>query len=167
MISNQIYYRLKPYIPWRIRMGARRMLAQRQRQLYSKTWPINEAAGKRPDGWRGWPDGKKFALVLTHDIEGASGFDKYPELMRLEQSLGFHSSFNFIPEGEYRVSREQIAELRQSGFEVGVHDLRHDGKLFWQRGDFTESARAINGHLRDWGARGFRRFHVARPGVSQ
>ncbi len=156
MISNQIYYRLKPYIPWRIRMGARRMLAERQRHIYSKTWPINEAAGKIPEGWRGWPEGKKFALVLTHDIEGASGFGKYPDLMRLEQSLGFRSTFNFVPEGEYRASREQIAELKQNGFEVGVHDLRHDGKLFWQRGDFTESARAINGYLRDWGARGFR-----------
>jgi hypothetical protein len=156
MISNQIYYRLKPYIPWRIRMGARRMLAQRQRLIHSDTWPINEAAGKTPEGWRGWPDGRKFAIVLTHDIEGASGFKKYPALMQLEKSLGFRSSFNFIPEGEYRVSHGQIAELRQNGFEVGVHDLRHDGKLFWHRGDFSESARSINGYVRSWDARGFR-----------
>jgi glycosyltransferase involved in cell wall biosynthesis len=156
MISNQIYYRVKPFVPWRIRMAARRFLAQRQRHIHSKTWPINEAAGKTPDGWRGWPEGKKFAFVLTHDIEGAAGFEKYPELMRLEQELGFRSSFNFIPEGEYRISREQIADLKQNGFEVGVHDLRHDGKLFWKHLDFTESARAINGYLRDWGAHGFR-----------
>jgi len=24
-------------------------------------------------GWSGWPDGKKFALVLTHDVEGPEG----------------------------------------------------------------------------------------------
>ena len=31
MISNRIYYRFKPYIPWSLRMTARRFLARRQR----------------------------------------------------------------------------------------------------------------------------------------
>jgi hypothetical protein len=43
---------------------------------------------------------------------------------------GFRSSFNFIPEGDYRVSRELRDELTRNGFEVGVHDLHHDGKLY-------------------------------------
>ncbi|MEY4916438.1 MAG: hypothetical protein RL616_351 [Verrucomicrobiota bacterium] len=156
MISNRIYYRLKPYIPWRIRMAARRLLARRQRREHSAIWPINEAAGKIPDGWKGWPDGKKFALVLTHDVEGQHGVDKSVQLMQLEKNLGFRSSFNFIPEGEYRVNRELREELKQNGFEVGVHDLRHDGKLYWRREDFSENAGSINRYLKDWGAHGFR-----------
>ena len=36
-------------------------------------WPIDKNAGKPPEGWTGWPDGKKFALVLTHDVETAEG----------------------------------------------------------------------------------------------
>lgn len=153
---TRIYYRLKPFLPWRLRMTARRMLAQRQRRANEATWPINEAAGKTPTNWPGWPDGKKFALVLTHDVEGPFGVDKCRQLMRLEQSLGFRSSFNFIPEGEYRVSRELREELKQNGFEVGVHDLRHDGKLYWRREEFSANARSINNYLEDWGARGFR-----------
>ncbi len=47
-------------------------------------------------------------------------------------------------------------ELAQNGFEVGVHDLRHDGKLYWRRKDFPENARSINGYLQDWRASGFR-----------
>lgn len=156
MISNRIYYRLKPYIPWRLRMAARRILARRQRRLNSAIWPVNEAAGKTPAGWKGWPGGKKFALVLTHDVEGSQGVEKCRELMQLEQSLGFRSSFNFIPEGEYRVTRELRDELKRNGFEVGVHDLRHDGKLYWRRADFSENAGSINRYLKDWGAHGFR-----------
>jgi glycosyltransferase involved in cell wall biosynthesis len=156
MISNRIYYRLKPYIPWSLRMAARRVLARRQRLFHADTWPINRAAGKIPEGWPGWPGGKKFALVLTHDVEGFSGVDKCRDLMRLEKTLGFRSSFNFIPEGEYRVAPEFRAELVREGFEVGVHDLRHDGKLYWPRGDFSANARSINNYLATWGARGFR-----------
>jgi len=102
-----------------------------------------------PTGWPGWPAGKKFALVLTHDVEGAPGLAKCRQLMQLEQSLGFRSSFNFIPEGSYSVPAELRAELRQKGFEVGVHDLRHDGKLYWRQEEFADNARSINGYLKD------------------
>jgi len=107
-------------------------------------------------GWPGWPGGKKFALVLTHDVESSNGVAKCRALMQLEKTLGFRSSFNFIPEGEYRVAPELRAELVRDGFEVGVHDLRHDGKLYWPRSDFSANARSINNYLADWGARGFR-----------
>src|SRR5450756_2506704 len=171
MISNRLYYRFKPYIPWSLRMTARRFLARRQRLFYADTWPINEAAGKTPAGWPGWPGGKKFALVFTHDVEGSSGLAKVRDLMQLEKSLGFRSSFNFIPEGEYRVAPELRAELSREGFEVGVHDLRHDGKLYWPRADFSANAKSINNYLAEWGAHGFRSgfmlhlslIHISEP----
>jgi glycosyltransferase involved in cell wall biosynthesis len=157
MFSNhRIYYRVKPYLPWRLRMGLRRVIARRKREEFKNVWPINEAAGVMPENWRGWPDNKKFALVLTHDVESASGLAKCRRLMEMERELGFRSSFNFIPEGDYKVSAELRNELLQSGFEVGVHDLRHDGKLYWRRNNFERSARSINGYLRDWNASGFR-----------
>jgi hypothetical protein len=46
--------------------------------------------------------------------------------------------------------------LTGKGFEVGVHDLRHDGKLFSSRADFLANAVRINRYLKDWGAVGFR-----------
>ena len=156
MAANRLYYKLKPYLPWRLRMGLRRIIACRQRKAHQDVWPINQAAGNPPAGWPGWPQGKKFALVLTHDVEGPAGLAKCQQLMRLEQALGFRSSFNFIPEGPYTVSRELREELRQNGFEVGVHDLRHDGKLYWRREEFPENARSINRYLKEWGACGFR-----------
>jgi glycosyltransferase involved in cell wall biosynthesis len=154
--NNRLYYRFKPYVPWRLRMAMRRIVARRQRRINSNTWPINESAGQKPDGWQGWPDGKKFALVLTHDVESLAGLEKCRQLMELEKKLGFRSSFNFIPEGDYRVSHELREELVHDGFEVGVHDLRHDGKLYWKRKKFHENARSINHYLKEWNAYGFR-----------
>ena len=137
MLSSRLYYRLKPYLPWRLRIAARRVVARVQRRRSAQIWPINELAGRLPAGWPGWPDGKKFALVLTHDVEGSNGLAKCSRLMELELKLGFRSSFNFIPEGEYQVAATQREDLAANGFEVGVHDLRHDGKLYWRRSVFS------------------------------
>jgi glycosyltransferase involved in cell wall biosynthesis len=156
MLSNRLYYRFKPYLPWRLRMGIRRVVARRQRDAFKDVWPINEAAGQPPETWKGWPNNKKFALVLTHDVEGGGGLAKCLRLMELEQRLGFRSSFNFIPEGDYTVPADMRNILLENGFEVGVHDLRHDGKLYWRRNNFIESARRINRYLETWNASGFR-----------
>ena len=156
LFSNRIYYRFKPYLPWWLRMGMRRMVARRKRDTFKNVWPINEAAGRRPENWRGWPDGKQFALVLTHDVESAGGLAKCLRLMELERRLGFRSSFNLIPEGDYAVPPEMRQILSENGFEVGVHDLRHDGKLYWHKNNFMQSARRINRYLENWNASGFR-----------
>jgi glycosyltransferase involved in cell wall biosynthesis len=83
-------------------------------------------------------------------------------LLDLEQQLGFRSSFNFIPEGEYRVSPEFRANIARAGCEVGVHDLKHDGKLFRSRAGFTKSAARINHYIREWGASGYRSGFMVR-----
>jgi glycosyltransferase involved in cell wall biosynthesis len=154
--TNSLYYRFKPYLPWSVRIFFRRLLARGTRQAHRSVWPINEAAGQRPAGWPGWPGGKQFALVLTHDVEGMGGLSKCRPLLSLEKKLGFCGSFNFVPEGDYRVSRELREEIEREGFEVGVHDLHHDGKLYRSRGEFMEKASYINRYLRDWKVSGFR-----------
>ena len=156
MSKRDIYYLLKPCLPWRLRTGVRRILARKKLRSCKDTWPILEAAGTPPDGWPGWPDGKKFALVLTHDVEGSRGLAKCRRLMQLERELGFRSSFNFVPEGDYAVSKELRQELAKNGFEVGVHDLNHDGKLYRSHAEFTRKAERINQYLKEWGAGGFR-----------
>ncbi|HEV2327259.1 MAG TPA: nucleotide sugar dehydrogenase [Verrucomicrobiae bacterium] len=155
-MHTNIYYGLKPYLPWNLRMAVRRTIARRTRKMHQDVWPIKETAGLRPADWPGWPEGKKFALVLTHDVECARGLAKCRQLKELEMQMGFRSSFNFIPEADYNVSLDLMEELRRDGFEVGVQDLKHDGKLFQSREKFRDGAVQINRYLRAWDARGFR-----------
>jgi len=156
MFRNRVYYRIKPAIPRPLRLSIRRWLALRKRSRVQDIWPIAPGSQQPPPNWPGWPGGKKFALVLTHDVESQWGVDKCRQLMRLEKGLGFQSSFNFIPMGGYETSEQLRNELTRNGFEVGVHDLRHDGKLYHTRGEFSKNAALINEFLRDWGAVGFR-----------
>ena len=111
---------------------------------------------KPPVGWKGWPNGKKFAFVLTHDVESQAGIDQVRSLMQLEMEMGFRSSFNFIPEGTYSVPPQLREELVANGFEVGVHDYKHDGTLFRSFENFKKHAVGINRYLNEWGSVGFR-----------
>jgi len=115
-----------------------------------------------PENWPGWPEGKKFAVVLTHDVESKAGLRKCRSLMQLELDLGFRSSFNFIPEGSYRVPANLREELTASGFEVGIHDLKHDGHLFASHREFKRRVVRINDYAREWGASGFRSGFMLR-----
>jgi len=158
----RVYYQFKPIIPRRAQLAFRRRLANRQRRVYSQLWPIFEPAARAPAGWTGWLHGLTFALVLTHDVESPKGVEQVRQLAELEMSLGFRSSFNFIPEGAYRVPEDLRRWLTENGFEVGVHDHRHDGKLYrsWRR--FRASADRINHFLREWNAVGFRSGFMMR-----
>src|SRR3954470_10608243 len=162
MFRNRLYYRIKPLVPWSVRVAIRRLFALRKRSRVQAAWPIMPGSEKPPANWPGWPDGKKFALVLTHDVESWPGVAKCHELMELEQQLGFRSCFSFIPQGDYTISRTLRKDLISGGFEVGVHDLHHDGKLFHNRQDFSVKAGRINEYLKDWGAVGFRSAFMLR-----
>ena len=126
MLSSRLYYGFKPYLPWQLRIAARRVLARSQRRRSAHIWPINEAAGRLPDGWPGWPDGKKFALVLTHDVEGTKGLDKCRQLMEIELRLGFRSSFNFIPEGQYKVSPGTLVSTAIASSDPGQPKVKQE-----------------------------------------
>lgn len=162
MLIRRFYYTLKPYLPWRVRMAMRRLLARRLRRTTGDIWPIDPKASVTPVGWPGWPDGKKFAVVLTHDVEGPDGLARCRELAEREQELGFRSSFNFIPEGSYSVGADLRVWLTGHGFEVGVHDLQHDGRLFSSGPDFSRKAERINHYIHEWQARGFRAGFMLR-----
>lgn len=156
MLRNRVYYRVKPFIPQSVRTAIRRRITSRLRDKVTNIWPIMPGSECAPENWRGWPQGKKFAFVLTHDVEGITGLHKCRRLMELELSLGFRSSFNFVPEGDYRVSPELRQELTRNGFEVGIHDLKHDGRLFVSHREFSRRAARINQYACDWNAVGFR-----------
>lgn len=150
-----LFYNLKPLIPRRLQIAIRRYLVLRKRGRLENVWPIDRRAGRVPEQWAGWPENKRFALVLTHDVDTAKGQEKCQDVMHLERKLGFRSSFNFVPE-RYPVSRTLRLCLSSSEFEVGVHGLYHDGKLYRSKKIFSERAGKINRYLQEWGAVGFR-----------
>jgi peptidoglycan/xylan/chitin deacetylase (PgdA/CDA1 family) len=149
------YYFVKPWIPRYVQIQIRRFVARRKYRQCYPNWPINSRAAKKPNNWEGWPNKKKFALILTHDVDTIRGHDRCYRLSKMEEELGFRSSFNFVPE-RYKVSADLRKQLSQRGFEIGVHGLLHDGKLYASRKIFCDRASRINSYLKEWNSVGFR-----------
>jgi hypothetical protein len=150
-----LYYAVKPALPRPLQIALRQRQAAHKARGVKDCWPIDVRAGAMPGGWRGWPAGRKFAFVLTHDVEGNRGVSRCLHLAQSERQLGFVSSFNFVPE-KYSLSPQVREELTRNGFEVGVHDLRHDGRLFSSEKAFLRRVKSINRYLESWSAVGFR-----------
>ena len=152
---HDLYYALKPIVPRRLQLEARRKYIAWRMAGNGHHWPIDPEAGKKPAGWQGWPGGKRFALVLTHDVERAEGQSRCHELMQLEKSMGFRSAFNFVAE-DYPADRELHRRLVEEGFEIGLHGVTHEGNIFRSEETFSREAPRINRYLNEWGCAGYR-----------
>ena len=149
------YYQIKPLMSRRLQIMLRSMVARHKRNVYRSVWPIDPEAGGIPPGFPGWPDGRRFSVVLTHDVDTARGVARCEKLMALERELGFRSSFNFVAQ-DYHLPADLRHKLVAEGFEVGVHGLEHNRKLYESADTFASHAEKINGYLKEWGAVGFR-----------
>jgi peptidoglycan/xylan/chitin deacetylase (PgdA/CDA1 family) len=148
------YYRVKRAIPRPVQISLRRAFAVARRHFSGIQWPIDATAGARPHAFGGWPDGRKFALVLRHDVESQLGVSNALRLAALERARALRSAFYFVPE-EYGDTRSVRSDLAREGFEIGVHGLTHDGLLYSSHQEFSRCAGLINGYLLEWEAMGF------------
>jgi peptidoglycan/xylan/chitin deacetylase (PgdA/CDA1 family) len=146
------FYRAKPLIPRRAQIAARRRRASRiWRQLgrdpcqHIPSGPLNYP----------WPDGAQACVVLTHDVELASGQRHVELLTSIEEELGLRSCWNFVVR-RYEVDVALVKRLRERGHEIGVHGVYHDGKLFESKAAFRHGLAVMEEAARRWGACGFR-----------
>jgi peptidoglycan/xylan/chitin deacetylase (PgdA/CDA1 family) len=165
------FYRAKPLLPRRAQLALRRLYARRQARRAFPAWPIEpvlveaerrELLRRLRDGGTSslpvldhWPEGRRFAAILTHDVEGPAGVENALRVQALERDYGFVSSWNFVAEW-YPVPDGLFAALRERGGEIGLHGLRHDASLFRDRESFEAQLPRVHAYLERWGAVGFR-----------
>jgi len=158
-----VYYFLKPAIPQAVRFALRHSYALPLRWAFANSWPVRQASSEMPRGWSGWPHGKSFAFVLTHDVEGSKGLERCRQLAELEMRLGFRSSFNFVPEGEYTMPRALRAFLEDHGFarlerrddgvrgpQIDAYDLWHGQVSRASCGALAVDVCAVSGRVLGW-----------------
>jgi hypothetical protein len=136
------YYLVRPLIPRRAQIFARRLYSRVQARTPFPRWPVEpslhgfcdrvlgwaaEVAGTGVPYLAPWPAGHDWALVLTHDVETDEGLRRLAVLRDIELAAGYRSSWNLVP-GRYHVPDDVVAALRSDGFEVGLHGLYHDGR---------------------------------------
>jgi hypothetical protein len=166
-----LYYRLKRFIPRRVQLLGRRALIRWQGTPDFPAWPLDEsldrllrfyarclllAGGHREllFDWF-WPASYRAAAILTHDVESAEGLRLALELADLEEERGLRSSFNIVSRW-YPLDSGILEELRQRGFELGVHGVYHDRSMFASRASFDGQLPIVREMAERVGAAGFR-----------
>lgn len=169
---SKMYYLIRPLLPVGVRRHLQKYYLRGWDKLPFPRWPVDcsvedmfhqlllcclrsDGVDKVPFIWF-WPGDAPNCAIVTHDVETEQGRDFCPTLMDLDDSYGIKSSFEVIPEERYEVRPELLDTIRQRGFEIVVHDLNHDGKLYRERGEFLERVAKINSYGREYGAQGFR-----------
>jgi hypothetical protein len=171
-LVNWLYYAVRPTLTVSVRRHLQKLGLADWQSIVFPHWPVDRTveqihetmlrlcvqANKKenvPFIWF-WPEGLSSCAVMTHDVEAVKGRDFCPTLMDVDESFGIKSSFQLVPEERYPLSRPFIDSIRARGFEVNVHDLNHDGRLFANEAEFFSRARRINQYGRAFGAHGFR-----------
>jgi peptidoglycan/xylan/chitin deacetylase (PgdA/CDA1 family) len=121
------YHRL----PARARRLAARALLGRRRPGPFPREPIERAvdAIRWARGERAhWPDGRRAALLLTHDVDTAAGAARIGSVAELSRALGVRATF-FVCSHHYPLDTDALARLEQAGFEIASHGYDHDNRL--------------------------------------
>jgi len=166
-----LFYRVKRLIPRSVQLGARRRLIRRQGLPDFPAWPLERslarlldfyarclllAKGDRSATFRWfWPDGRRAAVILTHDVESAEGLRLALELADMEEERGLRSSFNVVASW-YPIDRGAVRELQERGFEIGVHGVYHDRSMFSSREAFLSQQPRVRAAAQEFSAEGFR-----------
>lgn len=170
--ARRVYYAIRPFMRVGVRRHLQKAYFRRGRKIGFPRWPVDftveslmeasmtltlEASGleRVPFIWF-WPEGATACGMMTHDVEGDAGLDFCDALMDLDEAHGIPSAFQLVPAIHEHVWPEAAHRLRQRGFEVNLHDLNHDGRLFSDRRTFLERAARINSYARRFGCEGFR-----------
>jgi hypothetical protein len=164
------YYLARPVLPRQLQLRLRRTFTRVQDRSSFPSWPVEDSLHNLYDWLFGllaglaggpvpyldpWPDGRSWALVLTHDVETAAGYENLDLLRGPERELGYRSSWNFVPL-RYRVADDTVRALRGEECEIGVHGLRHDGRDLGSRRLLAKRLPGMREHADRWQAVGFR-----------
>ncbi len=171
-VLRGFYYALRPYLTVSTRKHLQKLYLHNWHSIPFPKWPVDvtvdrlqrrllglvmKALGVEtlPFVWF-WPDGYQGCAIVTHDVEEVRGRNLCCDLMDVDESFGFHSSYQIVPECRYPVPDSFLALIRDRACEVNVHDLRHDGRLYAEYDEFLYRAQLINQYGRLFGASGFR-----------
>jgi hypothetical protein len=171
-ILRKTYYFIRPLLGSSVRKVLQKIYLRGWDRIPFPAWPVDttvhrihqkllalslraQGLEKIPFIWF-WPEGFSSCAIMTHDVESERGKDFCGRLMDLDESFGIRSAFQVVPENRYSISKDFLDSIRTRGFEVNIHDLMHDGRLYAEHAEFLRRAARINHYAREYGAEGFR-----------
>jgi peptidoglycan/xylan/chitin deacetylase (PgdA/CDA1 family) len=112
-----------------------------------------------------WPERRRFAVVLTHDVDSPEGMRVAGELAAAEEEHGLRSCW-YVVGRDWPLDEDALDALSGASHEIGLHDAHHDNE-----GPFLASERlgerldACAALVERYGIRGYRSPSMLRTGA--
>jgi peptidoglycan/xylan/chitin deacetylase (PgdA/CDA1 family) len=157
-------------VPGAVRVILARLLTRLGRSVEFPQWPeepfveglralVQECVSRTCPGAAArpyWPQGKRYAVALTHDVDDANGFRHLEAPRAVERKLGAPSTFFFVTHTD-PLDEAALRALRDEGCEISAHGYNHDCMLAWLPGDAMEDRLKRSAErLAEWGGGGSR-----------
>jgi len=170
LVPKNTGYKFLPFnyqiVPGEIRRFIKKLtvIAARKRFKLSSfpSWPIEASVETmrhillqgRP--YISWPQGKKFAVILSHDIDTHEGFANVNKFIAIEKKYGLISSW-FVVGSLFASHVPELKALKGQDLEIGCHGYLHDNKLVaLTLSKMKESLLNCGDMIKELGVRGFR-----------
>ncbi len=144
-LLNEEYSNLKPplntylpfhyhLVPGRLRFKILKTMVKYKKKSDFPNWPLDISVdiikniSSKNNKLFSWPKGKKYAVVLTHDVDTKYGFGKIPEILKIENKYGVFSCW-YIVGNHYKLDYDLLDSLKERGHEIGLHGYYHDNKI--------------------------------------
>ncbi|MEK7765913.1 MAG: hypothetical protein AAB368_06710 [bacterium] len=139
-------------------------------ELRARVWAAARKAGLARNPAPFWPDGKRWAVALSHDLDSPEIYRRgwWKPFAELEERLGLRSSWHFclnhLPE-----AAPVLDELARRGHEIAWHGFRHDYRIAYLREDrLRERIAAHVATFARWQIQGFRSpFYLRTAALSR
>ena len=144
------------WVPGPLRMAAYPLIAGRFSQEPEAcppdpAWPIEPRLdGFRAELYRGlkqsrgapagaasrgaWPGGRRFPLLITHDVDTSEGMALAGGILDEMVALGLKPCFFLVGKG-YRWDEGFIRAVHEAGGEIGLHGDTHDNRIAYEPAD--------------------------------
>ncbi|KAF0244172.1 MAG: hypothetical protein FD180_2757 [Planctomycetota bacterium] len=118
-------------------------------------WLLGERGGE-------WPGGKKFALVLSHDVDTADGMQFAPRLLDIEARHGVPAVYSLVT-STYAIEKKFLRDVLAAGGEIAWHSDLHDNRIaFEDEPGIRCRIESARGFLEEFDVRGFRSPSLCR-----
>ncbi|HLC57833.1 MAG TPA: polysaccharide deacetylase family protein [Candidatus Nanoarchaeia archaeon] len=105
---------------------------------------------------RSWAGNKKYAVMLSHDIDTYGGLKRINKLLEIEKEYVVRST-NFIVGNYYEIKKEILKEITKSGGEIGLHGDNHDALLpYLDENEINKRLEKCRGFINEYKIIGFR-----------
>ena len=153
------------HVPGAVRIAIGKVLTALESHEFPR-WPVDPSGdalrwilGEREGNW---PGGKKFALLLSHDVDTQEGMDRASKFFEIEAAAGVPAVYSFVT-STYRIDGSLLRDILALGGEIAWHSDLHDNRIAFEPEEaIRRRIDSARGFIEEYGVTGMRSPSLCR-----